>query len=73
MDQTGAGIVSAIMGLAFIVVMILIVPAKKCQVCGAKLPKFRKPQGKDQALHGGWICPNCGASLDHNGKKVDGA
>ena len=40
-----------------------------CPRCGTKLPMIRKPTSADEALWGGWTCPNCGAKVDKYGKE----
>jgi len=57
-----------IMGLAVIIFFYLLIKPHYCGNCGTKLPRLRKPQTGDQAMFGGWTCPNCGASLDSSGR-----
>ncbi len=39
-----------------------------CPSCSETMPRVRKPANLQQALWGGWTCPNCGAELDKYGK-----
>jgi hypothetical protein len=44
--------------------------AVHCPECGKPMPAFRKPDGIDQCLWGGWTCRNCGCRMDKWGKAV---
>ena len=61
----------SILGLAVVIFFSLLIKPHFCGNCGTKLPRLRKPQNRDQAMFGGWTCPNCGASLDSSGKVKD--
>jgi hypothetical protein len=66
--------VGLVAGLAVGVVMVIVVvllPRKKCPQCGTLLPRFRTPQNARQMLWGGWTCPQCGLALDRRGRKVE--
>lgn len=41
-----------------------------CPRCGTQMPRLRKPDSLQQALWGGWTCPNCGAKLDKYGREI---
>lgn len=67
-------IIGAVIGLLFGIGMIVarflpIFPAKKCDQCGAELPKNRKPADLGQLLGGTWSCPKCGCKLNVFEKK----
>ena len=60
-------LVLIILVTVFIIAIYLSLKKRHCAKCGAKLPRLRKPQNKEQALYGGCTCPNCGAELDSSG------
>ncbi len=41
----------------------------KCPRCATPLNAVRKPSSMDEALWGGWTCPNCGCKVDRYGKE----
>ena len=61
---------AAIGAVIFVLILALLQPRRKCPECGAYLPKFRKPQSKEQALRGGTTCLNCGCEVDRKGEKL---
>jgi predicted nucleic acid-binding Zn ribbon protein len=66
------GVATPVGGLIFglgMASLLVFMPKKKCPDCGTDLPKFRLPQ-KNQALRGGWICPNCNCQVDRKGNRV---
>jgi hypothetical protein len=45
--------------------------AVQCPECGKPLPAFRKPDGIDQRLWGGWTCRHCGRRIEEGGKALE--
>lgn len=43
-----------------------------CLQCGTPVPIIRKPANWQQAMWGGWTCPECGLELDKWGRPVEG-
>jgi hypothetical protein len=43
---------------------------KTCPHCAAELPAYRRPTSLQQALWGGWTCPNCGCDIDRRGQPI---
>jgi hypothetical protein len=68
--QIRIGLIAGVIGGLSVLVIALIMPAKKCPECGKKLPKFRKPASFKQAALGGMICPHCGCEIDRRGNKI---
>jgi hypothetical protein len=56
-----AGIVAGLL-------VVLLVPRKKCPDCGARLPKMRNNWSSRKVI---WNCPQCGCGVDGKGRKVD--
>ena len=63
-------LVSPFLIAVFILTSIMVFKPKYCEKCNTKLPILRKPENKEQAMYGGWTCPNCKAELDSSGKVV---
>lgn len=63
-------IIGAVAGGVGVVVFGLLRPARACPQCAARLPKFRKPANRSQAMWGGTTCPACGCESDRKGKKI---
>lgn len=63
-------IIGAIAGGVGVLVVGLVMPARKCPQCATRLPKFRKPANKRQAMWGGTTCPACGCESDRKGHKI---
>ena len=40
-----------------------------CPRCGTRSPMIRKPASAEEALWGGWTCPNCGCKVDKYGRE----
>ncbi len=59
-------------GIALLIGIFLYMALKPryCPKCNTKLPIWRKPKNKRQALWGGDTCPNCGCEVDRKGKEV---
>jgi len=41
-----------------------------CPRCGTRLPMIRKPATREEALWGGWTCPQCGCQVDKYGREL---
>ena len=63
----GAGLSAGLVTLA----IGLLKKSIRCPGCGEKLPKFSKPQNKEQALYGGRTCPKCNSEIDRNGQLIN--
>jgi transposase-like protein len=66
-DQIISGLVAGIFGGIVVLMIAVLKKPVKCPNCGLKAPKFRKPQNRQQALWGGWTCPNCNSEIDRKG------
>lgn len=64
------GVFGGLVGGGLVLLVVLLMPTKKCPDCGEKLPKFRTPANLNQALWGGTTCPACGCEVDRRGRKV---
>ena len=42
----------------------------QCPRCQTAMPSVRATKSLNQALWGGWSCPNCGCELDKWGREV---
>jgi hypothetical protein len=60
-----AGVVGGILGP---LLLVLLLPRKKCPDCGAGLPKFRNTWNSGRIMR---ICPQCRCGVDVKGKKVE--
>jgi hypothetical protein len=40
-----------------------------CPRCGTRLPMIRKPATREEALFGGWTCPQCRCQVDKYGRE----
>ena len=70
---TGAiigGVAGGVGVFLLLLVIALLMPARKCPDCGEPFPKFRKPSRTKQALWGGATCSHCGCEVDGRGRKV---
>jgi hypothetical protein len=65
-----ATIVGIIVAPLAVIVLVLVLPQKKCPECGAPLPKLRRPTNFRQFLRGGWTCRKCGCQVDRRGRKM---
>jgi hypothetical protein len=54
-------------GVLAVVLVALVMPAKKCPDCGGKLPKLRAFGARAPAF---WVCRHCGCEVDRKGNKV---
>ena len=61
-----AGIVAGTMAGTAVVTIVMQQPSAHCPRCGARLPRFRKPESLRQALWGGWSCHGCGCEIDRH-------
>jgi hypothetical protein len=65
------GIVGGVGGGLAVLLVGLLMPARKCPECGEPFPRFRKPANRRQALWGGNTCANCGCEVDRRGRKIE--
>jgi hypothetical protein len=68
----GGAIVGAFAGLfggLAVLVLGLLMPARKCPECGFVFPKFGRKYARP-GFSGGWICPKCECEVDRRGNKV---
>ncbi len=56
-------------GVGLLLIALLIRPPA-CPACAMRLPRFRRPRDRKQALLGGWACEGCGARVDRAGRLV---
>lgn len=64
------GLIAGVVAGLFVLLIALLMPRKNCPNCGEKLPRFRKPANRQQAMWGGMSCPNCGVEVDRAGRLV---
>ena len=60
-------VVGGVAGVLAVVLVALVIPAKKCPACGNKLPKLRSFRARAPAC---WVCRHCGCEVDHKGNIV---
>jgi transposase len=63
-------IIGAIVAGLIILLVVLLMPSKKCPECGKPLPKFGNPQNTKQGVAEGWTCQNCGCQVDRSGNRI---
>jgi hypothetical protein len=64
-------LIALVPALAIFVVLLAVLPRRKCPKCKERLPRLRVPTSGRQFVHGGWTCPGCGTELDRLGRKID--
>jgi hypothetical protein len=52
------------------ILLLLILPAKRCQGCSNDLPKLRRNPNRLEAMRGISRCPSCGCRVDAKGRLV---
>ena len=55
-----SAVVGGVVGAIAVVLWALLQPKRSCPDCGTH---------KQQAMWGGWTCPNCGCDIDRKGNK----
>jgi hypothetical protein len=69
-NQITTGIVYGVLGGVAVLLLAIFKKPVKCPNCGTVQPRFRKPENRQQALWGGWTCPQCQTSIDRSGKAI---
>lgn len=59
-------------GLAIIILLPYLQPARNCPDCGTPLPRFQSSATKTRAqwLRGGYLCSQCGCECDRKGNRL---
>jgi len=59
-------------GLAILILLPYLQPARNCPECGTPLPRFQDPKTKTkhQWLRGGYLCSQCGCQCDGAGNRL---
>jgi hypothetical protein len=53
-----------------VALLALVLPNRSCEVCGSKMPRFRRPTNRHEMLWGGYTCAECGVKLDRQGRVI---